>query len=173
MVDIQAKLKNGKTVLIRRFRIEDRDRLAEMYSSLSSEAMRWGMPPYDEEVIEKWIGNLQNLIFLVAIYDDRIVGDAHIYKFPHSRRKGTSDLIIYLHQDFQNVGLGTAMLNELIDLAKKEGLHRVSLHVIADNKRAVHVYKKVGFKVEGVLKDSYLGEDDKYHDELVMGLLLG
>jgi len=42
--------------------------------------------------------------------------------------------------------------------------------VIADNKIAVHLYKKCGFNVEGVMKESYLGEDGKYHDELVMGL---
>jgi len=131
------------------------------------------MPPYNEEVIERWVSNLPNLIFLVAIYGDKTVGHAHIYKFPHLQRKGTSDLIIYLHQDFQNIGLGTAMLGELMDVAKKERLHRIGLHVIADNGRAVHVYEKAGFKVEGVMKDAYLGEDGKYHDELVMGLLLG
>jgi diamine N-acetyltransferase len=65
------------------------------------------------------------------------------------------------------------MLSELIDLAKNEEVHRVGLHVVADNKLAVHVYEKAGFKVEGLMKDSYLSEDGKYHDELVMGLLLG
>jgi len=30
----------------------------------------------------------------------------------------------------------------------------------------------VGFAIEGVMKDSYFGEDGKYHDELVMGLML-
>ena len=70
------------------------------------------------------------------------------------------------------MGLGTAMLTKLIELAKKERLHRIGLHVIADSKLAVHLYQKLGFKIEGVMKDAYLGEDGKYHDELVMGLIL-
>jgi RimJ/RimL family protein N-acetyltransferase len=86
MVSVQVKLKNGKTVLIREFREEDRAALAEMYASLSSEAFRWGMPPYDEEKIGKWMSNLPNLIFLVAVHGNRIIGDAHIYKLPHPRR---------------------------------------------------------------------------------------
>jgi putative acetyltransferase len=172
LVAVKAKLKDGRTVLIREFRLEDREKFIEMYASLSDEAVRWGMPPYTREVVERWISNLQNLIFLVALCGDKIVGDAHIHKFPNPRRRGTSDLIIYLHQDFHNIGLGTAMLTRLIELARKEGLHRIGLSVIADNKRAVHLYKKVGFRIEGVLKDAYFGEDGKYHDELEMGLVL-
>lgn len=167
-----VKLKDGRTVRIREFRIGDKESFIEMYASLSSEALRWAMPPYTREVIERWLSNLQNIIAIVALYDNKIVGHAQIYKFPHSRRKGTSNLVIYLHQDFHNVGLGTAMLTKLIELAKREGLHRIGLHVIADDKPAIHLYKKLGFKIEGVMKDSYFGEDGRYHDELVMGLIL-
>jgi RimJ/RimL family protein N-acetyltransferase len=79
---------------------------------------------------------------------------------------------MYLRRDAHNDGLGTAMLARLIDLAKTQRLHRVSLHVVADNKPAIHVYEAGGFKLEGVLKDAYFGGDNKYHDELVMGLIL-
>jgi len=152
--------------------MEDKEKLIEMYESLSNEAVRWGMPPYTRELIERWLSNLQNLIVLVALYGDKIVGHAQIYKLPHSRRKGTGDLVIYLHQDFHNVGMGTAMLTGLIELARGEGLHRIGLSVIVDNKRAINLYGKFGFKIEGVMKDAYFGEDGKYHDELVMGLIL-
>jgi RimJ/RimL family protein N-acetyltransferase len=142
-----------------------------MYASLSAEALRWASPPYTEESVDRWLGNLPNLIALVAIYNGEIVGHAHVFKSPQPRRKGTGDLIIYLHQDFHNVGLGTSMIAKLVERARGEGLHRIGLRVIADNKRAVHVYQKFGFKVEGTMKDSYFGEDGKYHDELVMGLM--
>jgi RimJ/RimL family protein N-acetyltransferase len=79
---------------------------------------------------------------------------------------------MYLHQDFHNVGLGAAMLPKLLELARREGLHRVGLTVVAENARAVRLYEKFGFKVEGVLKDAYFGEDGKYHDELAMALIL-
>jgi putative acetyltransferase len=170
---VKAKLKDGRIVKIRKFRISDKEKLIEMYESLSDEAVRWGLPPYNRERLEKgWLSNLQNLIAIVAFYKDKIVGHAQIFKFPNPRRKGTGDLIIYLHQDFHNVGLGTAMLTKLIELANEEGLHRVGLDVIADNKPAIRLYQKFGFKVEGVKKEAYFGEDGKYHDELVMGLIL-
>jgi len=166
-----AKLKDGREVTVRFLVLEDKEKLVEMFASMSDEALKWGMPPYTREVVERWVGNIQNLIPLVAEHDNRIVGYASIYKYAHPRRKGTSDLVMYLHQEFHNVGLGTAMLNRLLELAKEEGVHRIGLHVIADNRIAVHLYEKFGFRVEGVMKDSYFGADGKYHDEIVMGLV--
>lgn len=166
-------LKDGREVLIRKFQMDDKERFIEMYESLSAEAVRWGMPPYDRERLERgWLSNMQNFISIVALYNDKIVGHAQIFKLPHSRRKGTGDLVIYLHQGFQNVGLGTAMMDELIALARTEGLHRIGLSVIADNKLAIHLYQKFGFESEGLKKDAYFGEDGRYHDELMMSLII-
>ena len=168
----KIKLRDGRYVVLREFRIEDKDRLIKMYASLSNEALRWGLPPYTQERIERWLGNLQNLIAVVALEGDRIVGHAQISKFAHPRRRGVADVLIYLHQDFHGVRLGSAMLMRLLELARRDGLHKLNLDVIAENKTAIHLYKKFGFKVEGVKKKSYLGEDGRYHDELVMGLIL-
>jgi RimJ/RimL family protein N-acetyltransferase len=44
--------------------------------------------------------------------------------------------------------------------------------VVADNKRAIKVYEKVGFKKEGIARDAFYGDDHRYHDEVEMGLLL-
>jgi len=135
-----VKLENGETTLIKKFALADKEKLFQTYEPLSDETMRWGMPPYARERIEKgWLSNLQNLMSIVALFQNRIVGHSQIFIFPHSRRKVTGDLIIYVHQDFQDVGLGTVMLIKL-QLAKKDGMHRIALHVVADNKRAVHLY---------------------------------
>ena len=166
-----VKLKDGREVTVRFLVLENKERL-EMFSSMSDEALKWGMPPYTREVIERWINNLPNLIPLVAEYNNCIVGYASIYKYPHPRRKGVGDLAMYLHQDFHNVGLGTAMLIRLLELAKKDKMHKVILHVIAYNKVALYLYEKFGFKVEGIMQDSYFGADKKYHDEIVMGIIL-
>jgi putative acetyltransferase len=165
------KLKDDREVNVRFLNAEDKERLFEMFASMSDEALKWGMPPYTREVIERWMSNLPNLIALIAEYNNRIVGYATIFKYAHPRRKGTSDLGMYLHQDFHNIGLGTAMLSLLLELAKKENMHRIGLHVIADNHIAIHLYEKFGFKIEGVMKDAYFGADEKYHDEIAMGII--
>lgn len=168
----KVRLEDGREVTIRFLTIEDREKLLEMFSSMSERSLRWSMAPYTREVIERWMNNIQNLIPLVAEHDNHIVGYACVHKFTHPRRKGNGDLAIYLHQDFHGVGLGTAMTEVLLKLAKKHGLHKVNLYVVADNKIAVHPYEEFGFEIEGKMKDSFFGADGKYHDMLIMGKIL-
>jgi len=166
------KLKDGREVIVRPLMVEDKDGLFQMFSSMSDKALEWSMAPYTIEVIQRWISNIENLIALVAEWNNKIVGYTSIYKFRHPRRRGVGDQLIYLHQDFHNVGLGTAMMEKLLQLAQKEGMHKIELYVVADNKAAIHLYKKFGFKIEGVGKDSFFGSNGKYHDMVKMGLLL-
>jgi RimJ/RimL family protein N-acetyltransferase len=166
-------LKDGSRVLISKYKVEDFEKLVEMYASLDKEALKWGLPPYDRERITRWIQDLENNIILVARLHDKIIGHCGVHiVLHHIQYKGKSDFGIYVHQDYQDKGLGTIMTSMAISLARERGLHRIELSVVADNKKAIHVYEKVGFKIEGIQKEAYYGEEGKYHDITIMGLLL-
>lgn len=165
-------LKDRREVTFRFLKVGDKNALYQMFASMSDEALKWSMAPYTIERIQRWINNIQDLIPLVAEYKNQIVGYASIYRFPHPRRRGVGDLAIYLHQDFHNVGLGTVMTKKLLQLAKREKMHKIELQVVADNKIAIHLYEKFKFEIEGISKDSFLSPDGKYHDMIHMGLIL-
>jgi RimJ/RimL family protein N-acetyltransferase len=152
------------------FRPEDKEALVAMYASMSPEAIKWGLPPYDRARIERMTSDLTNNVTLLARAEERVAGHLQLYTLPFSRRKGVAELFIYLHQDFQNVGLGTIMTKRALELAKDRGFHRIGLTVIADNHRAIKLYEKVGFKKEGVARDAFYGDDHRYHDEVQMGI---
>jgi RimJ/RimL family protein N-acetyltransferase len=170
--DDHAVLKNGKAVRLMTYRPEDKEELVSMYASMSPEAVRWGLPPYDRARIERWTADLANNITLLARLDQRVVGHLQLLRIPFERRKGVGEVLIYIHQDFQNIGLGTLMMKKAIQIAKDRGFHRLGLTVVADNHGAIKVYEKVGFKKEGIAKDAFYGDDHRYHDEVEMGLLL-
>jgi putative acetyltransferase len=168
----KVTLKDGRKVRLRFLTADDKEKLFRMFSSMSEKALEWSMTPYTMENIERLVNNLPTLIALVAEYQDKIVGYTSIHKFPHPRRKGLGDLAIYLHQSFHNVGLGTAMTERLLQLAKNEKMHRIELTVVGENKIALRLYEKFGFQIEGVSKDAFYGQDGKYHDIVNMGLIL-
>jgi putative acetyltransferase len=168
----KVTLLSGREVVLRFLTADDKERLFRMLSSMSEKALEWSMAPYTMDNVERWISNLPTLIALVAEYQGEIVGWASIYKSSHPRRKGLGDLGIYLHQDFHNVGLGTAMTERLLQLAKNEKMHRIALTLVGENKIALHLYEKFGFQIEGVSKDAFYGQDGKYHDMVNMGLIL-
>ncbi|MGB9134571.1 MAG: hypothetical protein WCC63_03155, partial [Candidatus Bathyarchaeia archaeon] len=100
------RLKDGREVAVRFLRVDDKLGLFHMFSSLSSDALEWSMAPYTMDVIQRWIGNLHNLIPpLIVEHDKKVVCYASIYKPPHQRIKGVGGLLVYLHQ-IHNVGLG-------------------------------------------------------------------
>ncbi len=165
-------LKDGRKVLLRTYNPQDKEALFSFYASLSPETLKWALPPYDRPRVERMVSNPANAVILLAHHQDRVVGHVHIYTQPFTRAKGLGELLIYLHQDLQNIGLGNAMMQESIRLTKEKGLHRIGLSVIAQNHRAIRLYEKVGFKHEGVRKEDYCGEDGHYYDVVEMGLLL-
>ncbi len=68
-------------------------------------------------------------------------------------------------------GLGTESVTLAADFAWRDlGLHRITLHVFADNAAAISCYRKAGFVEEGRLRQAaYI--DGRYKDIVVMGLL--
>jgi len=170
--DNNVILRDSSRVLFSTYKAEDFEKVVKMFASLSDEALRWGTPPYTRETIGRWTQDLENRIILVAHFQNRIVGYCMVHGSPRPRYRGIRDMMIYLHQDFQGKGLGTAMTSMAVRLAREQGLHRLSLEVVADNKIAIHVYEKAGFKIEGIMKDAFYGEDEKYHDMVIMSLLL-
>jgi len=166
------KLKNCKEVVLRYRKIDDSDKLFQMFSSMSKKSLEWTMTPYTMEVIKRWNDSLPDLIPLVAEYEGKIVGHAVLHKFPRERRKGIGEFAIVIHDDFQNVGLGTAMTKRILRLAEKQKMHRIELKFVAENKIALHLYEKFGFQIEGTHRDDFYGCDGMYHDTVSMGLLL-
>jgi RimJ/RimL family protein N-acetyltransferase len=68
-------------------------------------------------------------------------------------------------------GLGTETAELMLRHAfEVVGLHRVGLSVFSFNTRAVRSYEKVGFRLEGRLRDA-IWRDGSYWDELQMGIL--
>jgi putative acetyltransferase len=164
----EVKLKDGRSILLREAMSDDIDRLTDFYKSLSEEVLIYGLPPYDRTRVERFLSGLGRDIIVLALDHEKVVGHLQIFVYTLQRLKGIGELIIYLHQDYLNKGLGTHMMTFALELVRRKGLHRVFLQVVKDNTRAVHLFKKMGFILEGILKDAYFGVDGRYHDILLM-----
>ena len=160
-------LKDGSPATIRALRPGDKEELVRFYAGLSQEVLKWALPPYDRARVERFFGNPEELTGLVAVSDGKVVDHLHIFRYA-SRMSHLGELIIYLSQDFLNVGLGTAMMKSALMLAKERGLRRVQLSVIMGNQSAIRLYKKVGFRREGIRAEAYKGDDGRYYDALEM-----
>lgn len=144
----------------------------EFYAGLSSEVLKWSLPPYGRQRVESWVASPGRHVILLAQCEGRIVGHLQIFGNPSSRLVGIGELIIYLNQDFLNLGLGTAMVKRSLEFAKTQGFRRIGLSVVAENRNAIRVYEKAGFGREGTRMEAYKGEDGRYYDMVEMGIAL-
>ncbi|WP_456468593.1 GNAT family N-acetyltransferase [Archaeoglobus sp.] len=137
--------RKGEKILIRQYdHKEDREKLIEMYETFDPDYRCLGLPPISRRAIENWIDYLAEYGFaIVAEKDGRIVG--HLVIVPTEDNK--VDLTIFVHQDYQNRGIGQEMMKLIIDYCKKVGFEGIMLVTERTNARAIHVYKKLGFKI--------------------------
>jgi diamine N-acetyltransferase len=82
----------------------------------------------------------------------------------------TAEIQILLKSNFQGHGLGKIVMARGIDYAFNVlNMHKIYLYVDADNQRALHIYKNLGFVREGVLRQHFFVEG-AYHDSIIMGI---
>jgi RimJ/RimL family protein N-acetyltransferase len=111
-------------------------------------------------------------LIIVAQVDEKIVGMAHLARGRLKKIRHIGFLGISILRGFRGIGIGTAMMNYMLEWAEKQGeLEKVSLTVFSTNKAAINLYRRFGFKVEGTSKKHYKIEG-RYIDEITMGKFL-
>jgi Acetyltransferases, including N-acetylases of ribosomal proteins len=71
---------------------------------------------------------------------------------------------------FRRQGIGKQLIQRALAAAQDFGFRRVELAVRANNLNAIELYKRVGFRVEGVQRDA-IQLDGSYENLILMGLL--
>lgn len=111
-------------------------------------------------------------IYLIAELNDCLVGHAFLECLPIQSLRHVADLNIAVHLGWQNQGIGTKLLQEIIKRSKdSKFIRKIQLNVRATNAPAISLYKKMGFTEEGRLKKRVKVNDD-YIDDIIMGLFL-
>jgi RimJ/RimL family protein N-acetyltransferase len=72
---------------------------------------------------------------------------------------------------FTGKGIGYAAYKIFLEILFNEmNFHKVSLEVLSTNERAIHLYNKLGFVLEGIKREDVL-KDGKYVDSKIMSIL--
>ena len=91
----------------------------------------------------------ENQITLLALLNDEIAGIVNITADQRKRVRHIGDLFIVIGKKYWNNGLGSLLLEEVVEWAQASGiLRRLQLTVQTRNQAAVHLYQKNGFVIE-------------------------
>ncbi len=119
--------------------------------------------PFSVEAEAEFISSMENSIdnvMLLAKCDDKIVGCASLNRLPR-RMKHRGDFAISVTKECWNKGIGSQLLNNIIVFAKENNFEVIDLQVRSDNKSAIHLYEKYGFKKIGEHPAFFKIDDEK------------
>jgi acetyltransferase len=151
-----AQLADGSPVTIRPIRPEDEPPMAEFHATLSdASVLRRYFVPFDlhERVAHERLARVCFLdydreIALVAEYHEPRTGMRHILGVArlirvHGRNEASFALVV--GDPWQGQGLGRRLLTELVGVARREGLARLSGFVLSENERMLRLCRQLGF----------------------------
>lgn len=101
------------------------------------------------DYIRKFAGNPDS-VMVVAFDEGELVGTGAVSvvsgkpRFAHRR-----EIAISVRKDYWGKGIGTGLMNLLVDFCKKSGAESIELEVRSDNEAAIALYKKFGFEKIG------------------------
>jgi RimJ/RimL family protein N-acetyltransferase len=125
----------------------------------------------DERKFIAWLASKTNSHLLVAEDETCLVGFLAVAGGDRNRNRHAGLVFMGVRRAHWSRGLATALLNEAISWAAKASLRRLELTVHTTNTRAVALYQRFGFEIEGTRRASLL-VDGEYRDEYLMSRLL-
>lgn len=108
-------------------------------------------------------------VHVIAEHGGKIIGNTSIELNPY-RRNHSAKFAIGISDGYRGIGLGTALMLEVIKLAKKEIKPKpkiIQLEVYSNNLPAINLYKKMGFKTVAKIPDQ-IQWNKKLIDEYIM-----
>ncbi|SRR6266571_6337113 len=112
-----------------------------------------------------------NSVVLLAELGDQLAGYAELTGGSMRRSRATAYVVIGVRAHAAGRGIGAGLLARAKDWAVAHGLHRLELTVMAHNNRAIRLYERMGFSVEGRRSECLL-VDGQFIDELTMAAIL-
>lgn len=118
--------------------------------------------------------NIQNgIVDIFALFDDnKLIGELHVKYDNEDKDFAEKEKRAYLfafrvHKDYQGKGLGSYLLETVIDELNANGYHELTVGVEDNNPRAKYMYEKHGFNQPiARIKETY--QCDSYEYDLLL-----
>ena len=167
-------LRDGVNILLRPLARDDASKLLELYANANTEGTHYLRENVkDPRVVQGWCEDLdyRQALPLIALVQDRIVGQATLH-FRSGPERHIGEVRIFLAKDFRRRGLGTKMIQTLIELARKQNLYLVIAKVVANQIKVIKAFQKLGFDKRCTFEDYFMLPDGELLDMVVLMVYL-
>jgi RimJ/RimL family protein N-acetyltransferase len=140
-----ASLKDGTHVRIRPVRPEDEPRLVALHSRLSRDSRYHRFFGEMERLPPDWAHFFANVDYhrRLALVAERVPRGGGVLigvgRYDFSEKEGAAEVAFVVEDPWQDKGLGTILLKDLVCAAAARGIRRLRAYVLADNERMLRL----------------------------------
>jgi len=152
-------LRDGRTVFLRPIKPEDEPLMNELFKTFSEETIRYRFFRIIKEMTHEALIRYCNIDYdreiaivaeLVANKERKLIG---VVRVPIEPDKKTGEIAVVVGDPWQGLGLGSKMMDYMIEICKDKKLETIHGYMLKDNYRVIDLMKKMGFTI------NYVGED--------------
>jgi len=168
---------DGQALLIREARGQDARAVIEYLALISQETDFLSFGPGEFRLTENEESDYlekcrrkENCLYLIAFLDETVIGTLSFEAGTRPRIQHAGEFGISVLRKFWGLGVASSLLDSLLEWSKDGNrIRKINLRVRTDNNRAISLYKRKGFVVEGTRKKE-IHIKDIFYDNLLMGL---
>jgi GNAT superfamily N-acetyltransferase len=169
------KLKDGKKATLRLLNAQDEKDFHRLFQGIpENERMFIKHRIQDIKVIRDWCKNIdygRNLP-LLGVLDKEIVGVATLHQQLGGWKRHIGRVSVLVHPDARGRGLATALVQEILELARSAGLEKAEAEFIGEQATAMHMFAMLGFSKLCQFDDYVKDMQAIAHDYVLMGMTL-
>jgi RimJ/RimL family protein N-acetyltransferase len=165
-----AKVKDNE-ITIRLMTPEDGEELLAFARSLPERDLLFlSIDITRPEVIEGWMRHIGagRSFTVMAEVEGKLIGHATLYLSELTWTRHMGEIQLLISTEYRGGGLGTLLANEVFAIAQDLGLQKIIARMAADQRGALQVFERLGFKAEALLADFVIDRDGRTHDLIVM-----
>jgi L-amino acid N-acyltransferase YncA len=122
------------------------------------------------ETVEQWGRNVQagRVSTVLAEAGGKLIGHATLYSSELTWTRHLGEIQLMISPDRRGSGLGSLLANEVFAIAQEKGLQKIVARMASEQKGALQVFERLGFKAEALLADYVMDRRGRTHDLIVM-----
>ena len=176
----EFRSKKGKVLSFKTIESSDTDQMISMMQQIAVESQNTNQVPnrnyLTPEERKKQIERMNEHpadLTLGVFFEEKLIGSLFFYTpdFTHPWKKHLGAFGMMILQDFWGEGIGKELLRLMEEHAQSLGISRIEARVRTFNDRGLHLYKSMGYKIEGTHKNAAL-IDGKSADEYSIAKLI-
>ena len=162
---------DGEQVTLRLMTPDDKQAMLDFARSLPEDDLLFlAVDITKESAVDDWIRRLRSnyLHTILVEKDGKLVGHGSLLREEQVWTRHLGGMILLLSPEVRGKGLGHILASELFAKAGELGLRRVVARMASEQKGAIQVFEKLGFKMEALLADCVIDRNDRTHDLIIM-----